>query len=351
VAERSFARDELVLSHIADAVISLDRDHVIQSWNAGAERIYGFSATEAVGRPISMLFLEEEIDHVLPPALEALKQAGFHRFEARNRHRSGEIRHSLISMALVGEAGGEMSGALAYVIDVTEQKQNEQLAALGLFTTQMAHSIKNIQTHLMGSLRMVDLGLEQGDMDKVHQMWPLMRTSTMRISRVVSDMLGLARHSAVLADPFIFPALVTSLVDSCSHFGRLRGVRILVESDPRIQWICQDEGRIYDSLLNLLLNAIEAHDYAAETDKMVRLRAELAEQGRRLNLVVEDNGPGIDPDMVDRIFDPFFTTKGKHGTGLGLAVVQKQIREMGGEITVDSAVGEGTRFLVSLPLG
>ncbi|MBM3334307.1 HAMP domain-containing histidine kinase, partial [Candidatus Sumerlaeota bacterium] len=117
--------------------------------------------------------------------------------------------------------------------------------------------------------------------------------------------------------------------------------------DPDMPDALFDPKGIHDAVLNLVGNAVDAGRGRPEAKVSVTPRFKAAAQ--RISIVIEDNGPGIPVAIQKRIFEPFFSTKGSKGTGLGLAVTQKVIREHGGEISLHSNEGEGARFTIWLP--
>jgi len=108
-----------------------------------------------------------------------------------------------------------------------------------------------------------------------------------------------------------------------------------------------DSNRLHDAVLNIVSNAIDATREHPDARVLITTRYETA--ARRIEIVIEDNGPGIPEAVQKKIFEPFFSTKGSKGTGLGLAVTQKVVREHGGEILLESQEGKGARFTIRLP--
>jgi two-component system, NtrC family, sensor kinase len=138
------------------------------------------------------------------------------------------------------------------------------------------------------------------------------------------------------------------LTDSRTHADK-SGVRLEAELDTGIAPMQLDPSRMHDSILNLVGNAIEALEEHGIEDGLVRVRSARSEDGKKIVVEVEDNGPGMPPEIQAKIFEPFFSTKGSRGTGLGLAVVHKTIEEHGGKLTLESEIGRGTTFRIELP--
>lgn len=233
----------------------------------------------------------------------------------------------------------------------------ERLYALGVIAAEIAHEIRNplstIQSNVQVSLEVLrSLQSELGGMGQ--------EALGERIAATL-DALGDCASAAGSIEEITRSVELTTrsseseLVDMAEvvHLAlrtlqpdlQRRGI-LDVRADP-VPPIQGSRTRLGQVVLNLAANAVEAASSREGDSPAVRVR--LWSEPRRVHLAVEDSGPGIDPEVLHRIYDPFFTTKVDGGTGLGLAISKRIVEEHGGSIEVRSAVGEGTRFLVSLP--
>jgi signal transduction histidine kinase len=162
------------------------------------------------------------------------------------------------------------------------------------------------------------------------------------VTDLIAELLTLGRSTNVNRSDVDLVGTIEPVVRLMESTARKRQVTLRITAEPRLAAVHADPDQVKQIVLNLLLNAIEASPAGGEVT--LRLRG----AGRSVLFEVQDQGAGIAADQLDNIFEPFFTTK-ESGTGLGLALVHQMVVEHGGSITVDSEVGRGTVFRVSLP--
>ncbi len=279
--------------------------------------------------------------------------------------------------AATTELNGE-EAFIAVIVDITELKRAQtemyradKMAALGQIVAGVAHEINNPNNFITFNLpilrRYVDavrpvlerhlaeepdasiLGMAVPDfLADVHKLIDNMEDGSRRITGIVSDLKHYVRSDEDQerrAQP-VGPSVgrVMTLVGKQVRKMVRRFDVDIADDLPPVQ---MNASKIEQVLINLVINAGQAAD---GDDAWVRLTARAAEGGRRVELCVEDNGAGIPPATLDRIFEPFYTSKGRdQGTGLGLSIAHRIVEEHGGRIDVESRMGEGTCFTVSLP--
>lgn len=223
----------------------------------------------------------------------------------------------------------------------------ERLAALGQAVASISHYVKNILAGIQGSSKLIDHGLKAGNFDIVREVWPILQRSNAKIASLVQDMLAYSKEREpnlvranlnALADE-VYKTVVTSAAET--------GVVVEAHLAGDMPDSMFDAERIHDALLNLVSNAIDAT--REQTAGEVLIETSYDREGRSIAVTVRDNGPGIPEDVRAKIFEPFFSTKGSKGTGLGLAVAQKVVREHGGDISVRSQPGRGAALTIWLP--
>ncbi|MBN1515311.1 FHA domain-containing protein [Candidatus Sumerlaeota bacterium] len=231
---------------------------------------------------------------------------------------------------------------------LVEQKvAAERLSAMGVAVAGISHYIKNIITGLLGSSGLINMGLESGDLKLVEEAWPIQERATQKIHSLVQQMLTLSKKREPEWGTGNLNALMTDVIDNQERRAHEFGVVLQCEFDPDLPDTMFDAQQLHDALLNLTGNAIEA---CAETENAcVKLATKQCDGGKRLAVVIEDNGPGIPQEIQEKIFEPFFSTKGAQGTGLGLAVTRKVIEEHGGSLELDSEEGRGAKFTILIP--
>lgn len=222
----------------------------------------------------------------------------------------------------------------------------ERLAAVGQTIAILSHHIKNILQGVRGGSYLIDMGLKQHDEDLIGRGWKIVEKNQDRIYQLVMDMLSYSAERK--------PALqVANLNDVVRDVCELMGPRA---AECQVDLACKLSDQVPDSafdpegihraVLNLVTNAIEAVEGA--TGGRVNVETEYDSQSDELVVLVRDNGPGIPAAQQAMLFNIFESTKGSRGTGLGLAVSQKIIREHGGDIFVESREGDGANFRLVL---
>jgi signal transduction histidine kinase len=225
--------------------------------------------------------------------------------------------------------------------------QSERLAAMGQTIASLSHHVKNILQGIRGGSYLIEMGLDQHDEQVVRKGWDIVERNQNRISDLVLDMLTFSKER----EPDFAPADLNQVVNDVvelmlSRAAELR-VSLVCQTDAAIPTLTFDAEGIHRAALNIVTNALDACSGREEGKVVVETRR-LPAQGV-VQVIVTDNGSGIPPENLAQIFNPFFSAKGSRGTGLGLAVSQKILKEHGGRINVESRLGEGSRFTIELP--
>ena len=213
----------------------------------------------------------------------------------------------------------------------------DRLANLGLFSASIAHEVKN---GLVAIHTYCEVLLEK---EKDVEMAKVVRRELKRIDELVSQMLRLAAPRP----PSVAPVNIHSLLDVSLRLlehqmtGRMVTLRKEYRAVP--ETVRGDESRLQQAFMNLLLNAVEAMGHGG------RLTVSTEASGSHMKILIQDTGGGIAPENFTLIFDTFFTTK-KHGTGLGLAISKQVVAQHDGTIEVQSQLGQGSTFCISLPV-
>lgn len=240
---------------------------------------------------------------------------------------------------------GLVATSIANARLIQERLRTERLAAIGQAVAGLAHYAKNIITGMSGALELTDQGMAQRNQEFIDRSWPIVKRSVGRLADFVEDMLAYSKSRAPVWAPCDLAALIDDARQTVEATLARREQRIEVETDSLERPVELDARAMYRCLLNLLLNAADA---APRGTGVIRVRARRAE-GAGVIIEVADNGPGVPEGIASRIFEPFFSTKGSQGTGLGLAVTQKIVREHGGSITVARAPEGGALFRIHIP--
>ena len=346
-----------------EAIIGKTLDGIITSWNRSAERIFGYSVEEAIGKHISMLFPEGE-DVEAADVLERLKNGEtVSARDAVRRRKDGCHIDVSVAISPIFDPLGNLVGTSKVARDVTELKQmrteleirraqavaSARLSELGMMAGSIAHEINNplavIHATASDLLEMAEEGAVPREAVEVASS-RIKRTAN-RISKIVKSLRQIARKGT--GDPFLRASaaqIVEEVLDLCRERFRVHSVRVDAPTvDPSLQVLCR-EVQIAQVLLNLLQNAFDAI-VDTKGDKWIRL--EVTCTGQPVVFAVIDSGTGVPKDLEDQIMEPFFTTKplGK-GTGLGLSLSRAIVDEHGGELTL-SKRDHHTCFSFPLP--
>lgn len=225
--------------------------------------------------------------------------------------------------------------------------QTERLAAVGETVAGMAHCIKNVLNGIQGGSFMVDSGLQKEDPSRTQKGWEIVSKNNLFLKDLVMDMLTYSKER----EPEYEECDVNELVESvCTLMGakaREQETEVVCTTAPDLGPVVVDPTGIRRCLMNLVSNAADACEDVERGAVQVTVEQK---SGDGLRISVGDNGCGIEEEDRARLFKMFFSTKGSKGTGLGLPVTYKIIEEHGGTLTVESTVGEGTTFIIDLPL-
>jgi len=228
-----------------------------------------------------------------------------------------------------------------------EKLQAERLAAVGQTVAGLAHCVKNVLNAVTTGSYVLDQGIAAKDLDQVDKGWGVVKRNNEFLSELVLDMLTYSKErepNYAWTDANEFCTLVRDLMD---EKATLENATIELDLDKSLPEVCLDEVAIRRCLLNMVTNAIEACE--GRKGRIV-IRTEYHKATDTFRIGVADNGCGISEENQRRLFQVFFSTKGARGTGLGLPVIEKIVREHGGRIEVESEEGKGTTFTLELPV-
>lgn len=341
-----------------DAIIATDENGEIVTFNPGAERLFGHPRFEVIGEKTLYDLYPSEIAEEFREALAPQKKAGagLPWRETLIVVKNGQAVPVGFSGALIYESG-KIIGSVAFFHDLREIKRLEQelvsserLAAIGQTTAGLAHYIKNILAGLKGGTHTLNVGLDKNSLDKVKKGWPIIQHNIARISNLVADLLSYSKEREPECENCIPNEIAEDVCQLMEEKAQERHIEIKRSLDEGIGTASLDPKTLHRSLLNLVSNAIDAciFDEAAEKKWRVQVRTFL-EGLQQIGFEVSDNGCGMNDQVKERLFSSFFSTKGGQGTGLGLLVTQKLVREHGGEITFTSQEGKGSTFTIRLP--
>jgi two-component system NtrC family sensor kinase len=241
--------------------------------------------------------------------------------------------------------------------------QAERLAAVGQTIASLSHHIKNILQGVRGGSYLIELGLGEHEknakdeaqdpeamqkaLDTIRKGWAIVDRNQERISTLVLDMLTFSKEREPDPRPADLNEVASEVVDLMASRAEEMSVELVWRPASNMPTLMFDPEGLHRAILNVLTNAIDACD---ENEKgRVIVSSRFDEDAKLAQLIVEDNGGGISPDDIEAIFTVFVSRKGGRGTGLGLPVTRKILEEHGGQVRVDSTVGQGSRFTLEFP--
>ncbi|MFL6752731.1 MAG: PAS domain S-box protein [Sphingomicrobium sp.] len=363
-AERHF---RLLVQGVTDyAIYMLDTEGRVTSWNAGAERIKGYSPDEIVGEHFSRFYTPEDLNVGVPAtALETARETGRYEAEGWRLRKDGTRFWASVVIDAIRSEDGKLIGFAKITRDMTEKREtqlrleesreqlfrSQKMEALGKLTGGLAHDFNNLLTAILGA---ADLAMRNlSDEERVRRMIDGIRSSAQRGANLTKQLLAFARAQPLemkQIDLRPFLGEVATLVRPSLRSD----IELVTEFSDQLWPVDADAGALELALLNLAFNArdamAEAGTLKISAHNVVLDGKPDGLRGEHVALRVTDTGAGMNADTMERVFEPFFTTKTfGEGTGLGLSQVFGFVKQIGGTVTVESEPGKGATFTLYLP--
>ena len=355
-AETERANLAVILARLSTGVVSLEPDLRVRTANRAASTILGEDLAANVGRPLGGLGEPDGLLRQFAESCRSRLAAGDAEWREQFTFQAGSSRRILMcaSTPLPGEAEGEAPGGFVLVFDdITLMLQAQREAAWGEVARRLAHEIKNPLTPIRLSAERMRHKLLPSMSEKDAQ---LLDRGTETIVQQVEAMKEMVNAFSEYARAPRFEMaevnlnqLVIEVIDLYRAQVVGRGLTLEVRLAPEVTRLVADRGRLRQLLHNLLTNAVEALEGKPGGSITVATRLVQRNGEDVVEIVVEDNGPGFQRDLIGQAFDPYVTTKPR-GTGLGLAIVRKIVEEHGGHVEADNRTDGGALVRVELPL-
>ncbi len=350
-----------LIQNSIDGILATDERGKIVICNRGAVEILGYRPEDILGRLSYQDILSEANARSIREAFYGNRYGPPDKIinmEIQLLNRSDESIPVRFSGALLYEEGKEV-GSVVFIQDLREihrlQREKEQaqrMAAIGRTVAGLAHYIKNILMGLQGGAYVIRSGSAKKDLELVTRGWAMVERNIEQIANVVTDMLIYSKERQPKVEPVDPNDLVREILEMMGERAKLSGVRIVADVAPGLPPVPMERDAVYRGLLNLVGNAIDACTLQGLVNGKGLVKVSTGRApGWGVRFQVSDNGIGMDEETQRRLFTDFFSTKGYKGTGLGLPVTQKIVHEHGGQLIVESRVGEGATFTVLLPAG
>jgi PAS domain S-box-containing protein len=350
----------------ADAIVSINDAREIVQWNDSASRIFGYSKDEIMGKLIDTIIPEEyKVRHI----------EGFKRYietgegkvigkvtELKGLRKDGFIVPIELSLSVLKS---DKSYVFAGIIrDLTERKQAEQeiiqqqkLATMGHLVSGITHEIKNPLGIILGYVQMLSMDEQDAEKKKIYE---IVLQQIDRSVKIIDNLLGFARRREYEIKDININNLIESTIKLVEYEMKLENIIFIRDFKKDLPLIKGDADQLAQVFLNLINNARDSMNEKQKRIKSGELKAEgwkgeikitTKKTNNRIEITFADTGLGILEDKVTNIFKPFFTTKAEgKGTGLGLSIAKDIIEKYGGKIELENKVGEGVKFIITLPV-
>ncbi len=359
-AEQHIREQADLLNKARDAIVVSDLDGRVTFWNQGAERILGWTAREAIGRPVRELLGNQAYPG--EEELAAVEAEGEWREEVAARTKAGESLVLEVRVNVIRDEAGRPRSRLSLATDITKRRKVEEqflraqrLESIGMLATGIAHDLNNVLAPILMAAPMLrERSTDPADRKLIGNL----ETSAQRGAGLVRQILGFAQ--GIGGEPQLM-GVESVLADIVSVVRQTfpRHLQFSTAIAPDLWPVKANPTQVHQVLLNLCVNARDAMpaggrlELSAENvvlDAMSAATMDGARAGAFVVMEVRDTGGGIAPELQARIWEPFFTTKeGTQGSGLGLSTVLGIVTQHQGFVTLKSEVGRGSTFRVHLP--
>lgn len=353
-AERTLREMAAIVECSDDAIFSTSPDGIITTWNRGAERLYGYSAEEAVGSPVQRLAPPERYEEAEQNRHVLNRGGSVESYPTERMHKDGTRIPVLLTVSPLRNREGQIIGASALARDISAQRRSEEavrrsqkLATAGRLAASIAHEINNPLEAILNLIY-----LARNDPRQAEQYLSMAEEEVARVARLAQQTLGFVRDTA---SPSRMDAarIMDDVLQLYSRKLESKQIRVTKRYRGNSQ-ISGYAGEVRQLLTNLVVNAVDAMDDGGTLHVRVTAVREGHDGLEGVRITLADNGSGIPTESLRRIFEPFYTTKKDAGTGLGLWISRGIVQKHGGSIRVRSLVEgryRGTAFSIFLPSG
>lgn len=284
------------------------------------------------------------------PVLGTFEDGQIHSKEMTLTTGAGSRVNVILNSSPVRDEAGETVSVIEIAVNIASVKEiQKQLILVGQTVAGMAHSIKNIMMGLDGGIYVVNKGIEDKNQDEIKEGWEMVLLNFDKISHIVKDILYCSKERQPNLQRINPNEMVKQVYKLYKDVAVQYAVVLKVDLDEDLKEAVIDPAGLHTVLANLVGNAVDACKMDFWKDEhLVEIRTRKGGNGDII-IEVADNGIGIDKELKDHVFEDFFSSKGDKGTGLGLMVTQKILREHGGNITFRSRPGQGTTFVATFP--
>jgi PAS domain S-box-containing protein len=373
---RSFPPQEAALRLAAiinssdDAIVSKTLDGIITSWNPAAERMFGYLASEAIGKPITLIIPEDRLGEETEVLRRLRLGQSIEHYETIRARKDGTPIAISLTVSPIRDLSGTIIGASKIARDISDRRRADEERALLLareqearteaeranrlkdeFLATLSHELRTPLTSITGWVRMLrQRALDGSSAD--HALEVIDRNAR-DLTRLVEDILDISSITMgrfrLDSVPVELRVVVQAAVDAVRHVAAAKAIALTVTLDPSVRPVAGDAGRLQQVVWNLLSNAVKFTPHGGHVE------VSLTPSGSYAEIRVRDDGEGIAPEFLSRVFERFTqhdasTTRHHGGLGMGLAIVRHLVELHGGTVRAESpGRGHGATFVVRLP--
>jgi PAS domain S-box-containing protein len=357
LAEEATAKLAAIIESSDDAIISKDLNGVITSWNSGATQLFGYTADEVIGRPITMLMPPERVDEE-PGILDRIRRGDrIDQYDTVRRRKDGTLLDISLTVSPVMNAQGKVVGASKIARDITDRKRAERALLeadrqKNEFLATLAHELRNPLAPIQNSLNI--LSLTHGDDPAAARVHEMMERQVNHMVRLVDDLLDISRITTGKIDLRLEPVEIASVIRHAVETSRPQidagRHQLALTLSPEPLTVDGDPVRLAQVVANLLNNS------AKYTEPGGQIWLAVSRRGGEVLITVRDNCIGISADLLPHVLEMFTQAvrdkkRPQDGLGIGLALVKRLVEMHGGSVLAKSdGEGRGSEFTVRLPL-
>ena len=369
-AQKAEAHLAAIVESSDDAIISKDLNSIITSWNHGAERLFGYTAQEAIGQPVTMLMPPERFDEEVGILERIRRGESIDHYETVRRRKDGTLLQISLTVSPLTDRNGTIIGASKIARDISERKQaeieREQLLASERHALERAEGEARMKDEFLASLShelrtplnaifgWANILRTSSDPVEIAEGLEIIERNARAQTKMIEDLLDMSRiiSGKVRLDVqrVDLISVINSTIESVKPMAAAKQIRLTSVLDPVAGPVSGDPARLQQILWNLLTNAVKF------TQKAGRVHVVLERINSQLEISVHDNGRGIPADFLPYVFHRFrqadaSTTREQRGLGLGLAIVKNLTELHGGSVSAKSpGVNKGATFIIALPM-
>jgi two-component system, LuxR family, sensor kinase FixL len=342
-----------------DAIISKDMHGIVMSWNRAAERLFGYSASEIIGQPITMIFPADRLGEEAAILTRILRGERLEHYETMRRHKGGRTISVSVTISPIVDANRKVVGASKIIRDLTERDERDRriqdlqmelahvqrLTELGQVVSALVHEVNQPLAAIRNYVNACQRLIASGKQEQVQGGLKLIGDQIDRARQIVERIREFVKKGDAQMRAEHLPDVIQEIIMLTQASVREEGVRVATQLDPMASAAQINKVQVHQVLFNLLRNGIEATQGQLRRQLTVATRPADSDM---LEISVADTGSGLPEEIRGRLFQPFVTSKA-NGMGVGLSVCRTIVETHGGRLWAEDNPGGGTVFRFTVP--